>query len=151
MLQAFDSLRRTDEPAGAAAHRIALAGLLVHLAHRMAAADRANIRKLESFRAFRTLILHRSENLRNDVAGALHDNRVADAHVLAFDLVLVVKRGVLHHDTADGDGLELGRGGERAGAADLDFDVAQDCGCLLGGKFMGDGRRGERETKPSRS
>ncbi len=116
---------------------------------RMAAAGRADIGKGESFRALRPLLLNHAENLRDDVAGALHDHRVADAHVLARDLVLVVQGGVLHHDAADGDGIELGDRCERAGAADLDVDVAQDGGRLLGGEFVGErpARRAGAEAK----
>src|SRR4029078_13680349 len=46
-------------------------------------------------------------------------------------------------------GRELGDRRQRAGAADLDLDIAQDGGCLLGGKFVGDGiaRRTRDETK----
>ena len=106
--------------------------------------------KLESFRALRPLVLNHAENLRDDVAGALHDHRVADADVLAGDLVLVMQRRVLHHHAADRDRIELGDRRERAGAADLDVDVAQDRGRLLGGEFMGDGeaRRARHEAEP---
>ncbi len=53
-----------------------------------------------------------------------------------------MQRGVLHHDAADRDGIELGDGGERAGAAHLDVDIAQDRGRLLGGEFVGAGEAG---------
>ena len=43
VLQALDALRRTDEAAGAAAHDVDLAGLLVHLAHGVAAAGGAEL------------------------------------------------------------------------------------------------------------
>ena len=36
------------------------------------------------------------DDLRDDVAGALDDHRVADADVLAADVVLVVQRRQLH-------------------------------------------------------
>ena len=110
----------------------------IDLARGVAAAGRADIGKDESFRALRALLFNRSENLRDDIARPLHDHRVADPHVLARDLVLVMQRRVLHHDAADGDGIELGDGRQRAGAAHLDIDVAQDGGRLLGGKFVGE-------------
>ena len=44
MLQALDRLRRTDERAGAAAHDVRFAGLLVDLAQSRRAADRADSR-----------------------------------------------------------------------------------------------------------
>ena len=60
--------------------------------------------------------------------------RVADADIATFaqtrlaadalDLVRVVQRRVLHDDAADADRLELGDRRQRAGAADLDLDVA---------------------------
>ena len=46
MLEPLLGLRRADEAAGAAAHDVGLAGLLVHLAHRVAAAGGAQVRKL---------------------------------------------------------------------------------------------------------
>ena len=106
--------------------------------------------KAESFRALGRFACNHAENLRDDVAGALDDDGVADAHVLARDLVLVVQGGVLHHDAADGDRLELGDRRQRAGAADLDLDVAQDGRRLLGGEFVGDGpaRRARDEAEP---
>ncbi len=42
----------------------------------------------------------------------------------ALDVILVVQRGVLHHHAADRHRLELGDRRQRAGAADLDVDVA---------------------------
>ena len=105
--------------------------------------------KLKSFCALRALRFNHAENLRNDVAGALDDDGIADAHVFPRDLVLVVQRGVLHHHAADGHRLELGHRRQRAGASDLDLDVAQDRGRLLGGKFVGDGiaRRARDEAE----
>ena len=117
MLQALDPLRRADQPAGAAPDRILLAGDRVDLAHRMAAAGRADVGKGESFRALGPLLLNHAENLRDHVAGPLDDHGVADADVLARDLILIVQRRVLHHDAADGDRLELGHRRQRAGAA----------------------------------
>ena len=150
MLEPLDPLRRADQPAGAAPDRILLAGVGIDLARGMAAAGGADGGKDESFRALRPLLLNHAENLRNDVAGALHDDRIADADVLARDLVLVMQGRVLHHDAADGDGIELGDRGQRAGAAHLDVDVAQDRGRLLGGKFVSDGvaRRARDEAEP---
>ena len=64
-----------------------------------------------------------AHDLRDDVAGALDHHRIADAHILARDLVFVVQRGVLHHDAADRDGLQFGDRRQLARAADLDVDV----------------------------
>ena len=70
----------------------------------------------------RALLLHHLHDLRDHVAGALHDDRVAHAHVLALDLVAVVERRVRDRDAAHAHGLELRHRRERAGAADLHLD-----------------------------
>ena len=67
---------------------------------------------------FGRLSMHDVDHLRDDVAGALDDDGVADADIAALaqrlavaadalDVVLVVQRGVLHDDAADADRLEL--------------------------------------------
>ena len=93
----------------------------------------------------------RAENLRDDVAGALDDHGVADADVLAGDFVLVVQGGAGDQHTADIDALQPGDGGERAGAADLDVDLFQQGGGLLGGEFPGGGpaRGAANEAQPA--
>ena len=48
------------------------------------------------------------DDLGDDVAGALHDHRVADPDVLRLDVVLVVQGGARHHHAADGHRLERG-------------------------------------------
>src|SRR5690606_14695638 len=78
MADALDRLRGADKAAVAAAHRLAL------LAHRMAAAGGANVRKHIRDGIGRALLGHDVENLRDDVAGALHQHRVADADVPAL-------------------------------------------------------------------
>src|SRR5262249_57064197 len=102
------------ESAGAAANRILAAGLLIDLAHRMAAADRADRRELERPGIGRPPSEIDIDDLRDDVAGALHGHGVADAEILAvtdrravgadrLDVVLLVQRSVGPHDTAHGD------------------------------------------------
>ena len=89
------------------------------------------------------------DHLRDDVAGALDDDGVADADVAALaqglavaadalDVVLVVQRDVLHDDAADADRLQLADRRERAGAADLDLDVFQHGGGALGRELVRD-------------
>ena len=151
VLEPLLGLRRADEAAGAAAHDIGAAGRLVGLAHGVAAAGRADLRHLEGLGALGPLVEDDAHHLRDDVAGAAHDHRVADADVLAGDLVLVVQRGVGDDDAADGHRLELGGRRQRAGAADLDLDVEQARRRLLGGNLWAMAQRGARETKPSRS
>ena len=150
MLQALDRLRRTDKRSGAAAHDIRFAGLLVDLAQRRRAAARADMRKLIGLRAVRPLLRHHFDDLRNDVAGALHDDRIADANILARDLVFIVQRGVLHDDAADRHRLEPRDRRQRAGAADLNLDVAQNCRRAFGRELMRDGpaRRARDEAEP---
>ena len=155
MAQPLDLLRRADQPAGAAAHRLAV------LAHRMAAAGRALGRELVGLRGLRPLVEHDIDDLRDHVAGALDDHGVADADIGAaadrlavvadaLDVVLVVQRRVLHHHAADRDRLQLGNRRQRAGAPDLDFDVAQHGGRLLGRELVRDrpARTARHEAEP---
>ena len=101
------------------------------------------------------------DDLRDDVAGPLHGDGVADADVLAvadrlavradaLDVVLVVERGVDHDDAADRDRLEAGDGSERTGTADLDVDAAEDGLPLLGRELVGDrpARAARNEAEP---
>ncbi len=44
---------------------------------------------------------HHAHHLRDDVAGALHQHRVADLDAQPRDFVLVVQRGARHRDAAD--------------------------------------------------
>ncbi len=59
MLEPLDALGGADQPAGAAPDRVELAGHRIDLADGVAAAGRADFRKLESFRALRPLVLNR--------------------------------------------------------------------------------------------
>ena len=130
-LQVLDLLERTGELAGAAGARALLAGrgFLAHDVGLQRA--RAFRRKTVGLGVLRPLVDHHVDHLRDNVAGALDDDGVADADIAAvaqgfaatadaLDVVLVVQRGVLHHHAADADRLELRRRRERAGAADRD-------------------------------
>ena len=154
-LQPLHRLRRTDQRAGAAAHR------LVFLAHGMAAADRTC--RPETCTAWRSSAAcpGRRDDLRDDVAGALDDDGVADAEIDAvadriavvadaLDVVLIVQRRVRHHDAADGDRLEPRHRRQRAGAADLDIDAVEDRRRLLGREFVRDrpARAARHEAEP---
>ncbi len=68
---------------------------------------------------------HRPDDLRDHVARALHDHRVALTDVLAVDVVLVVKRRVRDRHAADLHRLELGPGIERARPTDADVDLPE--------------------------
>jgi hypothetical protein len=53
-------------------------------------------RRCVGLRILRAALEHDRDDLRNDVAGALHHNGVADADIFALDLVFVVQGGALH-------------------------------------------------------
>ena len=103
------------------------------------------------FRAGRAAVQHDRDDLRDHVAGALQHDGVADTDVLAGDLVLVVQRGAGDQHAADVDWFEFGDRGQRAGAADLDADVAQHRGGLFGRELPGDrpARRAADEAEPA--
>ena len=65
----------------------------------------------------------RADDLRDHVAGALDDHRVALADVLAVDVLLVVERGLRDGDTPDLDRLEPGPGVERPRATHADVNL----------------------------
>src|SRR5687767_2370771 len=107
----LDRLCRTDKAAGAASDCLPL------LADGMAAAGGATVGKDKGCGFGRPSLGHDVEDLRNDVPRPLHDDGVADADVApvayrltrasdAPDVILVVQRGVGHHDPADGDRLQ---------------------------------------------
>ena len=130
MQQRLLALRRADEAAGAARDR------LVGQAHHCRAALRA-LRRHRRTRGApgRPRLGDRAHDLRDHVARAAHDDGVADAHVLAPHLVLVVQRGVGHGDAADEHRLQPRDRRDRAGAADLDVD-ADDLGRRLLGREL---------------
>src|ERR1700761_3524322 len=110
---------------------------------------RTFLREVKFLGAFRALVEDDIDDLWDHVAGALDHDGVADPDVAALaqhlalvadalDVVLIVQRDVLHDDAADADRLELADRRERAGAADLDLDVAQHGHGALGGKFVRD-------------
>jgi len=132
MPEPLDGLCRTDQPTGAAPRHLA------RLAHREAAADRTVVGKQVRLRILRPAVEHDRDDLGDHVAGALDHDGVADADILARDLVLVVQGGTLHDHTPDGDRLEHRHRGQRALAANLDPDVVQHGLRLLCGKFLGD-------------
>jgi hypothetical protein len=63
------------------------------------------------------------DHLGDHVARAAHPHGVADAHVLAVDLVLVVERRAADRDPGDVHRLEHGDRGQLSGAPDLDGDI----------------------------
>src|SRR6185437_5262248 len=126
--QMLDLLERTGELAGAAGARALFAGCRLFAHHVGVQRARALLRKVIFLRALRPFVDDDVDHLRDDVAGALDDDGVADADIaalaqaLAFaadalDVVLVVQRHVLHDDAADADRVELADRRQRAGAA----------------------------------
>ena len=116
---------------------------------------------MEFLRALRPLVEDDIDHLRDHVAGALDHDGVADPDIAALaellavaadapDVILIVQRDVLHDDAADADRLELADRRERAGAADLDLDVAQHGHGALGREFVRDrpARRARDEAEP---
>src|SRR5207247_2885713 len=87
-------------------------------------ADRAALGRSRRGRAVLALdgMRRRREDLRDDLAGAQDDHLVADANVLAGDVLLVVQRRELHRDTANVDGLEDGERVQVAELADVPVD-----------------------------
>ena len=149
-LKPLDRLGGADEMPGAAAHHVGDAGLLIDLAHRRRAANRADLRENIGRSACGPLVEHDFENLRDHVAGALHDDGVADAHVLPRDFVLVVERGVPDDDAADRDRLQLGDRRQRAGASDLNLDPLEHGRRALRRELVRDrpARTARDETQP---
>ena len=157
----LDLLIRTGEFAGAAGASAFLAGgsLLAH--HIGVQRARTFLRKLIRLRVARAFVEHHVHHLRNDIAGALDHDGVADPDVSALaqlltvtadapDVVLVVQRDVLHDHAADADRFELANRSERARAADLYLDIPKHGHSALGGKLVRDrparGARHEAEA-----
>ena len=136
MAQPLQRLGRADQTAGAAAHRFAL------LPHRVAAALRADGGRNEGLAPGRPPLFDYPDHLRDHVAGALDDDRIAGADVLAGDLILVVERRAGDGDATDMHRLELGDRSQRAGASDRDRDAVQNRLGLLGRELVSDGPAG---------
>ncbi len=112
----------------------------------MAAARGAAVGELVGLCVVGPLLANDADDLRDDITGAAQDHEIADADILALDLVLVVEGGIRDDDAADGDGFEARRRGQGTRAADLDVDVFQTRRGFLRGKFVRDGpARGARD------
>ena len=152
----LDLLERAGELAGAVQARAFLAGG-GGFAHDLGVQRaRAFLRETIGLGAFRPLVDDDVDHLRDDVAGALDDDGIADADVAALaqdfaaradalDVVLVVQRGVLHDDAADADRLKLRGGREHAGAPDGDQHALHDGRRALGRELVRD--RPARRTR----
>ena len=125
MFQLFRRLGRAGVAAGAAPGDLALA------ADSRAAAFRAGVGHLEGLGVFWALVGHHFNHLRDHVAGALYNHGVANAHVFASDLVLVMEGRVGDDDAADRHRLQFGHWRQGAGAAYLNFDIVDHSHGLL--------------------
>src|SRR3546814_17275335 len=120
MAQALVALRLADEATGAAAHHFAFFTL------RLAAADRAVVREDIGLAVLRPLLLYDLDHLGNDVAGALNDDVLALADVLARDLVLVVPGGARDHPAPHGARPPVGHRRPGPARSDLDGDLLKE-------------------------
>ena len=84
-----------------------------------------------------------AHHFRDDVARASHDHGIADPHVLALDLVLIVQGGVGHGDPGHPNRLQARDRRQGTGAPDLHVDAAHYAELFLGRKLAG--------HRPSRS
>ena len=121
MQQCLLALRRADEAAFAARDGLAFE------AHDRRAALGTRLRQVPGTRARGPPLGQRAHDLRDHVAGAAHDDRVADPQVAPADLVLVVQRDVGDRRAADEHGFESRDRRDRAGAADLHVDRDEPC------------------------
>ena len=90
------------------------------------------------FIATAQLLLHGDDG-GNDLAGFFNDDDIAHTDVLAFDLLVVVQRGIADGAPADEHGHQPRHGRESASAAHLDVDGQQLGLRLLGLVFVGNG------------
>lgn len=70
--------------------------------------------------------IHASDDVGDDVAGTNDTHAIANAQVLASDLLAVVRRRTRDRHTADVDGTQHGDGRQHAGPAHLHDDVLDD-------------------------
>src|SRR4029453_17820705 len=104
--------------------------------HDRRVAERTALRHAELLRPF-PVRAGGADDLRDDVAGALHDHVVALADALAIDVLLVVQRRPRDGDAADLDRLEHRPRVQRARAADADRDLVQPRGRRLRAPLVG--------------
>src|ERR1700737_2517353 len=158
--QVLDLLVGTGKLAGAAGASALLAGcgfLAHHIGMQRA---RTFLRKVIRPSIPGPLVEHHVHHLRNDVAGALDDDGIADADIAAlaqllavtadaFDVILVVQRDVLHDDAADADRFKLADWREGAGAPHLDLDIPEHGHGALGRELVRDrpARRARHEPE----
>src|SRR6266550_4468353 len=77
-------------------------------------------------------------NVRDNIAGALDDDGVADADIFAFDLVHVMQRSAFDHHAADRHGLQARHRRQRARSTDVGLNVENARRRLARLKLVGD-------------
>ncbi len=122
MPESLDGLGRADETARAAAYDVRRSGLLVDLSDGGRTAGRTGLGETIGFGTLGPRVEQNFDDLWDHVAGPLQPDRIADPHVLAADLVLIVQCRVDNHDATHRDRSELRDRRERARSADLDVD-----------------------------
>src|SRR5690606_37654584 len=101
-------------------------------------ADRALLGYMHSTGIPRAALGDHTENLRDDVAGAPDDHRVADNHAHACYFIHIVQGRVGDGHACDLHRLEPGDRRDGAGTADLEFDVEQLGDFFARGKLVSD-------------
>ena len=91
----------------------------------------------------------RRDDLGDHFAGAHHHHLVADPHVLAGQVLLVVQGRRADGDAADVDRLEHRERHQVAGAADVPTTSSSFVVAVVGGNFQAIAQRGSRPTTPS--
>src|SRR5256886_16475680 len=102
-------------------------------------ADGAALRSLELALLPGATLAHRSEHLRDHLAGTRDFHPIALANVLRFDQVEVVERGGGDRDTPDFHGIGNGIRGECAGGSDIDPDFLWLGDLVTGSELAGNG------------
>ena len=124
--------------------------------HERVLAGGAGARRLDRLFRAGARLDHRAEHGRNDLAGLFHRDVVAEANVLALDLLEIVQRGALHRRARKQHRAEFRHRRDRARASDLERHAFQRGDRLLRGIFVGDGparrlrRCAERGPQPPR-
>ena len=98
----------------------------------------------------RALFVQNLDDLRDHVAGALHHHRVADPHVLAGDLVLVVQGGVQTTTPPTVTGRSLATGVSAPVRPTWISIASRTVVARSAGNLCAVAQRGLRETKPRR-
>ena len=100
-------------------------------------ADRTTLGHLERTRALWAQLEDGTNHVRDHVAGAVHDHRIARANIFAEDVGFVVQRRPLDGHAADRHGRQDRERIELSRAADVDSDVEKFRASFLSAKLEG--------------